>query len=132
MKWIIVISIILVVLLYFNYGKGMEPFYTSFNSFYKNYCPSCGWRSRKSCSKCLNCGFCITAQGTGECVPGDSKGPYFRSDCAAWEYSNAYSYYPYSNLYPVVKLQSSSPYFQYQVNKPYRWVPRQNDQIGTN
>ena len=131
MNWIIVISIILVVLLYVNYNKNTEPFY-GYNSYYKNYCPSCGWRSRKSCSKCLNCGFCITAQGTGECVPGDSKGPYFRSDCAAWEYDSAYTYYPYANLYPVVKVKSANPYYQNQVNKPYRWVPRQNDQIGTN
>lgn len=121
MKWVILIIIFLLALTYLgNNSNVMENFYSS---YYKNYCPSCNWRNRRTCSKCLNCGFCLTAEGTGECVPGDSNGPYFRNDCVAWEYGDQYQYYPYANLYPVVKVKSSNPYFQKQLKKPYEWVP---------
>mgnify|MGYP001769809331 CR=1 FL=1 len=89
-----------------------EGFYT-YTGYYKNYCPSTGWRSRYSCGKCTNAGYCITASGNGECVPGDSSGPYFRNDCMYWEYSNPYQYYPYSHLYPTVKTRSIYPYHKW-------------------
>lgn len=122
-KLILLIVAFLFVLIFVNYNKGnLENFYT-YNSFYKAYCPSCGWRNQRTCSKCLNCGFCRTAEGTGECVPGDSKGPYFRNDCVSWEYGDTYQYYPYANLYPVTQVKSANPYFQKQIKKPYEWVP---------
>ncbi len=77
-----------------------EGFYTYYG-YYKKYCPSCGWRSRYSCSKCTNCGYCITPSGYGECVPGDSSGPYFREDCQSWIFG---FYWPlsYLNLWQVL------------------------------
>jgi hypothetical protein len=125
MKLIIGIVVLLVVLVLVNKYGSMETFYT-LNSFYKKYCPSCGWRSRRTCSSCLNCGYCITAEGQGECVAGNSSGPYFRNDCAVWEYGDAYQYYPYANLYPVTKVKSINPYFQKEDKKPYKWVPVPN------
>lgn len=69
-----------------------------------NYCRSCGWKNRLSCRNCTNCGFCITANGVGSCVSGDENGPYFRQDCAVYEYSKPslyqYPQYPYSYNYP--------------------------------
>lgn len=100
--------------------KKKEAFHT-YHGYYKQYCPSCGWRSRNTCSKCTNCGYCITASGYGECVPGDNNGPYFRSDCLYWEYGDPYYNYPYSNIYPVTTVNSVYPRYDYQIRKPTRW-----------
>lgn len=97
-----------------------EGFYTYYG-YYKKYCGSSGWRSRSSCSKCTNAGWCISPGGYGECVPGDSKGPYFRDDCQYWEYGDPYYYYPYSHVFPSIKVKSISPYYRYRIRKPYRW-----------
>jgi hypothetical protein len=51
------------------------------------YCSNCGWMNRRKCADCANCGFCFNSRGVGECVSGDNKGPYFRKDCAVWEYA---------------------------------------------
>ena len=98
-----------------------EHFY-SYNSYYKRYCPSCGWRSRETCSKCINCGFCITREGKGSCVPGDSQGPFFREDCMYWEYGSPYRYYPYANLYPVISTKRYDPFLERKTTRPYRWI----------
>lgn len=97
-----------------DYKEGFIPYSYSnyYYPFYSKYCSSCGWKSRYSCSNCINCGYCITPYGYGECVPGDSKGPYFREDCLAWEYApfpfyhrpfvyfvHPYMYYPYKYRY---------------------------------
>lgn len=71
-------------------GLNTEGFY---GGYYRKYCPSCGWRSRRSCANCINCGYCVTPSGYGECIPGDHNGPYFRDDCLHWSYGNLY--YPY-------------------------------------
>jgi len=94
----------------------VEGFYT-YPGYYKKYCPSCGWRSRYNCSKCTNCGYCVTASGYGECVPGDSSGPYFRSDCMYWEYGDAYDFYPYSHVFPVIKTYDNYPYYRWNLKK---------------
>ena len=99
-----------------------EGFY-SYYGYYKQYCPSCGWRSRYSCSKCTNCGYCISASGRGECVPGDSSGPYFRDDCMYWEYSDPYYNYPYSHVQPVVKTKTMYPYYRNRLAKKAAVVP---------
>lgn len=96
-----------------------EGFY-SYSGYYKKYCPSCGWRSRYSCDKCTNCGYCITASGYGECVPGDSSGPYFRSDCKFWSYNDEYFSYPFSHVFPIVKIRSQYPYYRWRRNHPWR------------
>jgi hypothetical protein len=121
-KIVLGIIFLLVVYVIMNKYFGIENFYT-YNSYYKHHCPSCGWRNRKTCSSCLNCGFCTTAEGVGECVAGNSSGPFFRNDCAVWEYGDAYQYYPYANLYPVTKVKSVNPYFQKEDKRPYKWIP---------
>jgi|688.fasta_scaffold295451_3 hypothetical protein len=100
-----------------------ENFYT-YNSYFKQYCPTCGWRDRYSCGKCTNCGYCINSQGVGECVPGDSSGPYFREDCMYWEYNSPYMYYPYSHLYPIIKTRSIYPYQKHNTEKPWKRTPK--------
>lgn len=65
--------------------NGVEGFYT-YGGYYKRYCPSCGWRSRATCSKCTNCGFGLRSDGYGQCMPGDNAGPFHRDDVMYWEY----------------------------------------------
>jgi len=109
-------------------GAEKEGFYTYYG-YYKRYCPSCGWRSRYSCAKCTNCGYCITPSGYGECVPGDSSGPYFRSDCTYWEYGDPYYYYPYSHIFPVVKVKSMYPNYRWRLRRPWRWQKEWSEQM---
>ncbi len=103
----VTIAIIAAVLLYKFLNSSKEGFYT-YNSYFKQYCPSCNWRTRYSCSKCTNCGYCITANGVGSCEPGSSAGPYFRKDCAYWQYSDPSMYYPPSHYYPMIKTKTNN------------------------
>lgn len=112
--------IILVLVLYFYNQNNKEGFYTNFG-YYKKYCPTCGWRSRNTCSKCTNCGYCINEKGVGQCVPGNSEGPFFSSNCVYWDYGDPYNYYPNSHLYPVIKSKDIYPYKRYHMRKPWNW-----------
>lgn len=103
--------------------KSKEGFYTYYG-YYKKYCPSCGWRSRYSCSKCTNCGYCITASGQGQCVPGDASGPYFRTDCQYYEFGDSYYFYPYSHIFPVIKIRSTYPYYRWRHQRPWRNIAK--------
>ena len=80
-----------------------------------SYCENCGYKSRFKCNNCVNCGYCISVHGLGECVPGDQRGPYFREDCAVWEYQIPTLYYPsyYTN-----------PYLKYYNFPRYTWKSR--------
>lgn len=102
--WVVVVAVIFM-------SKKKEGFYAG---YYKKYCPSCGWRSRHSCSKCTNCGYCVTSTGYGECVPGDSYGPYFREDCQYWEYGDPYVYLP-------SRGRMFYPHRRYGIRHPRRW-----------
>ncbi len=110
-----------------NSSKNVEGFYTNYG-YYKRYCPSVGWRSRYSCAKCVNAGYCITPNGTGECVPGDSSGPYFRRDCQYWEYGDPYYYIPF-NILPTVSVRSIYPYYRYNIRKPWRWQNKNHQML---
>ena len=96
---------------------------------YKHYCSNCGYKSKYKCANCVNCGYCITPNGYGECVPGDSNGPYFRNDCVYYSFGR--NYYPYSNIYPIVKAHSLYPYnrWSYRRMTPYKWWKRRNASI---
>ena len=77
------------------------------------YCGNCGYNDRTSCAGCTDCGYCINKFGYGECIPGDSRGPYFRDDCMYWEYDAPLSYYyryPYSHLYPIISVGDYYPF----------------------
>jgi len=116
--WVLVIAVIFLSLPT-TCNAVKEGFYT-LGGYYKRYCPSCGDRSRHGCSKCTNCGYCITASGNGECAPGDSSGPYFRSDCMYWEYGSDSFYYPYRNYYPLTRTKTLYPYRR-RGRVPYRY-----------
>jgi hypothetical protein len=104
-----------------------EGFYT-YPGYYKKYCSSCGHKSRRTCNNCTNCGYCITASGYGECVPGDSSGPYFRSDCVNWEYGDPYDNYPYSHVFPTIKTYENYPYYRWNLRGPNaRWGYRKRN-----
>jgi len=117
--WICALAVILLTTPLKCNGVDMEKegFYTYYG-YYKKYCPSCGWRSRHSCSKCTNCGWCVNRSGYGECVPGDSSGPYFREDCVYWEYGSPYYN---SNIFPVITAKSIYPYYRWRLRRPWRW-----------
>jgi len=87
--------------------EGYRPFY-----YHKKYCPDCGYKNRRKCRKCINCGVCWTYDGRGECVPGDKKGPYFRSDCHAWEYGKSYNPYKHGYYYFPWYYSHRRPYYK--------------------
>ena len=106
----IIFSLILIIVLFigflFYYEKlfDVQTFITPIYSplIPNRYCPECGKLSNFQCSRCSNCGFCVTDSGFSECVPGDSSGPYFRQDCAIWNYGQ-----PQINTIFVQPIQSS-------------------------
>ena len=112
------------------YNKYFDKNYYTSPAFYKNryrkynnylnyprYCSNCSYLNQKKCKSCQNCGICYTNNGVGECIPGDKNGPYFREDCAYWDFNKNYNSlgYNYNYLdYPTViprwdLLQLSSP-----------------------
>jgi len=126
--WIIVVIIILYIIStqftdnggYRNKNIVEENF--DIIGYPRSWCRSCGYRSRATCGNCQNCGYCINRQGYGECVPGDNDGPYFRQDCAYYEYNNADPLsvmYP-DYIYPYTSLNYVNTY-PYYPNYPYRY-----------
>jgi hypothetical protein len=85
-----------------------EGFYTN-SGYFKKYCPTCRGLSRYQSGQCSNCGYCISANGYGRSVPGDSVGPYYDSDCLYYDYGDPFYYYPYSHSYPIIKTKTIYP-----------------------
>lgn len=112
-----------------NWNKQMKEGFYNYYGYYKKYCSSCGHRSRATCSTCTNCGYGITASGYGECMPGDSYGPYFRDDILYWEYGNPYNLIPIDKIYPHVQAKSIYPYYRWNLRGPWRWQNRMNDRL---
>jgi len=83
--------------------KNKEGFFYGRSSL-GGYCGDCGSRGRYNCSKCIDCGYCTSYDGSSECVPGDINGPYFRKDCVNWEYNYLWSR---NYVYPTI-----IPYYQ--------------------
>ncbi len=119
--WVLVLAIILLsVPTKCVSGNKKEGFHGFFN-YHKNYCPSCGWRSNESCSRCIGCGWCVTSDGYGQCSPGDASGPYYRNDCVYWNYGNPYNYYQGGIAYPVVLTHDMYPYNKWGMNRPFNF-----------
>ena len=76
---IIPFVIILIVVGFSNKNKNNVT-----EGFTMSDCPNCGKRNKMDCFQCSECVWCITPGGYGECVPGNSNGPYFRKDCVKW------------------------------------------------
>ena|SRR5437868_1371759 len=68
--------------------------------YIRNYCPSCAYLGRERCNNCTNCGYCIS-NGFGECVPGNSNGPFYRTDCDFYSYGNSNLFFP---VHPIPKI----------------------------
>lgn len=100
--------------------ENVEGFYPYYDA-YKRYCGSCTGRTRRSCGKCLNCGWCMNSKGVGTCVAGDSHGPFFRDDCMYWEYGNPYYHYPNDHIFPIFQVRSSYPRWRFRRNRPWRY-----------
>lgn len=99
--------------------KNKEGFYT-FGSYPQQYCSSCGYLGRGECNNCVNCGYSINASGYGQCIPGDSNGPYFSLDTMIWEYNRPYIY-PSRGIYPIVKSKPIYPHNKYWIKKYGKW-----------
>lgn len=101
----VVIFLVVLVIIGLIYSARMDDYDENFivRSYpYPKYCTNCGGLSRSNCGKCMDCGYIYTADNRGECVPGDSNGPYFRDDYVAYRYQDADysidSVYPYSYI----------------------------------
>ena len=102
-KYVLIFILVVIVILssiptIFKCNNRKEGFLIT-QELYKRYCPSCGHKSQSGCSKCMNCGWCVNASGHGECVPGDSYGPYFKN-CMYWNFGKSFN--PYSILSPSI------------------------------
>ena len=119
----IILIFVIIIYNYFTDPEGCGPIIPYFTEnyivySYPKYCSACGELNRRQCNNCTNCGYCITPNGNGECVPGDSNGPYFREDCVAYEY-NAPDYV-IDRVYPDIYLYDN--YFGYDyLDYPYHW-----------
>lgn len=107
---LIIFVFIITIMLLFIYFFHIDEYENFWFSNKTRYCRECSYKNRLSCSNCVNCGYCITPNGYGECVSGDENGPYFRSDCISYSYDDSYGYldnYPYSTFgsYPYYKTQ---------------------------
>lgn len=49
---------------------------------------NCSSLNRQDCNNCKQCNYCMTSNGTGECVRGDKNGPFLKENCMAYEYMN--------------------------------------------
>lgn len=77
------------------------------------HCGDCGKKSRDVCKNCIDCVYCETPNNEFECIPGDMKGPSFRTDCKSWEY--APKNYGYNTFYN--KILAYPPYL-YDMRNP--------------
>jgi hypothetical protein len=86
MKYLfMIVVIILIVILLCNKSKNDKENFST--------CLNCSYLDERECGSCSNCGFCISPDGSGECVPGDVNGPYFKSDCMIWKHPQQFRYY---------------------------------------
>jgi hypothetical protein len=126
--WVMIVAVILLSTpMKCVMGDGVKEGFFTYNSYFKNYCSSCGFRTAYSCSKCSNCGLSTNAAGVSQCVPGDSSGPFFNTDTMFYTYNSPYFYYPYSDLYPVIKTRSLVPYDRYRHHEqgPFKWTKKE-------
>lgn len=104
-------------------GDDKKEGFSVHDMYYKRYCGGCGRRSRLGCSKCTNCGFCVTSDGRGSCVSGDAHGPYFREDCAIWEYGEPYQMAQHRiRPFHPIRRHNIYPYFNWSLRRPYNWL----------
>jgi hypothetical protein len=83
-------------------------------------CDNCGDLDRGACGECSNCGYCYTADGYAECVPGDVNGPFDRQDCIDYEYTTPVTIDDYYYLYPPERF----PDLYYYDNELRRYIIR--------
>lgn len=100
-------------------NDGVEGFHTYY-SYFKQYCPSVSMRSRESCAKCQNGGWC-EKNGRGRCISGSSDGPFFSEDCDKYTYADTNVYYPNSSYYPVALTKTFFPKSEKSIRSQYRW-----------
>jgi hypothetical protein len=107
----IIIPLVLIILIYWLIDQHNHETFIS-----NRYCNECVNLDPYECSACTNCGTCYGYNGISQCVPGDEYGPYFRSDCIAWD-TNRYNMPIISPIYyhprPII-----NPYYSW-----FDWVP---------
>lgn len=52
-----------------------------------SFCQNCRTLDAKSCADCPNCGICTDPFGNKTCEQGDEIGPYFKDNCAEWDFN---------------------------------------------
>lgn len=115
-------------------NSNTEGFYNypyNYPGYYKKHCSICSDKGSYNCSQCTNCGICIDFDGSKTCVAGDRSGPYYKSNCWAWEYGSPYDFYKNSNIYPIVSIHDRYPYRRWN-NTGTRWQQRNNNRYLRN
>lgn len=116
-----VVTLFVIIVLIFLLVKSdgiKEPFYSYYGN-YKKYCSRCDNKNRSQCSTCRNCGYGITPDGKGECMPGSKFEPAFRKDIMYWENQDPYYYYNPDEL-NIPKNTDIYPHYRYNIRKG-RW-----------
>jgi len=86
-NWAFIIIITILIILFTKYMMGdKEDFVYRVNP---QACRNCGDLGSYGCSRCTNCGYCLSESGKWNCVPGDENGAYFADDCIAYQHNGA-------------------------------------------
>jgi hypothetical protein len=109
MNNIFIVAIIVISLVIIFYIKKVN-----IENFMISSCPNCGKRNYIQCFECNSCGWCITPDGHGECIPGNSDGPHFRRDCVDWKYEPKYmSPHMFRQPYTKYKFPTFMRWYKY-------------------
>ena len=74
--WIAIISIMVVIVVVGLLYQVEDPVTEGFMA---GECPNCGKRDKLHCFECSTCGWCVTPNNYGECIPGNQEWPFFPS-----------------------------------------------------
>lgn len=126
-----IIALIIIIILFLSYKTKKEA-YSPDDSNTDNYLyqeqrllgpysgkynkENCYNMNLQQCLDCANCGICVT-DGVKKCVPGDYQGPYFKTGCDKWIYTDYYDGYIFDEKKTVVVDPFDKIYPDYEVGK---------------
>lgn len=70
--------------------------------------------NQRDCMKYNNCGLCKKYNRIS-CIPGDMHGPYFKSGCDKWQYTNYYDGFPFGDRFTTITRPWDTFYPDYEL-----------------